>query len=411
MDSSDNELKQVVPDKIPDRPAAPDAAHETRPPHESVGRALLRYGVFALIALLCFSIAAFALEIWPAYAHYQEDYAAKGVWTAWFNGPILERDQEIVDATLPDDAHVAYSFTGDLESVSAGKRKLSGAADELRYYLAPSTKDGESLLGTWVASNTIAAGRNQATTPVIIDQRTARRLGVGAGDAISLEVKLADEHSNEVQGRFTALITAVARPTAQFKGVALVSEPMTRFVSSAQQVAATDFYVFGGSKSTPQDLADVLAQDQVRGALRSEMVKAAAEIRSGSASALRYGIASIVIVVLGVYTLGELYFSARIWRTTDKYGLFSLRRVRLRTALDTLICVLIFVVTAAAGILVSLVLIRLLMTYEPLWSTAIQMMILFAFISAALIVARAALAHMMFGKYAATPLNTAPDRD
>jgi len=373
--------------------------------------AILRTGVFACIALLCFTIAAFALGMWTASSHYQSDYAKTGKWSAWFNGPVLERDQQLVADTLPKGARVTYTLTGDLASISAGKRKISGTKDELRYHLASTTSDGTDLLGTWVASNTFVSGRKQATTPVIIDQRTASRLGVGPGDTIALEVKLADEHSNEVQGRFTALITAVARPTKQFRGVALASAPMQRFVSSAQQVEATDFYVFGGEKSTPQDLADVLARDQIRGALRSEIIKGSSGSQNSSASALRFGIAGGALLILGIYTLGELYFSARSWQVNDKNGLFSLKRARLRSALDATVCALVFAVGAVAGTFLSAVVIRALMPYEPVRATTIQTIVLFALMSTALVIARAALAHSLFRKRATAPLVIESDHD
>ena len=359
---------------------------------------MLRYALSALIALLCFAVASFALGVWSAYEHYQDDYASNGSWTAWFNGPILERDQQAVTDVLPTGAHVVYSLTGDLASISTSGRSVKGDKNELRYYLATSTQDGNRLFGTWVASNTFVAGRKQATTPVIIDQRTARQLRVGAGDTITLEVKLADEHSNEVQGRFTALVTAVARPTSQFKGVALVSTAMTRFVSSAQQVVATDFYVFGGKSSTPQDLANAVAHDQIKGARRSDMLTADSAAKNGSAKALRYGITGVVILLLGIYVLGELYFSAAGWRTTGKNGLFSMRQVRLRTLVDVLCCLVIFVLTGAAGVILANTVIRTLSNYEPLRLTTIQTTILLAFVSLALLVLRAALAHLTFKK-------------
>jgi len=397
LGSSETKLKAA------NRPAsaatsAQSSTKQSTRQHETLESALVRYAIFALIALLCFMIAAFALSIWSAYAHYQDDYATTGAWTAWFNGPILDRDQQAVTDALPTGASAVYSLTGDLAAVNAHGRSVKGDKNELRYYLAASTQDGPQLFGTWVASNTYIAGRKQATTPVIIDQRTARQLGVGSGDMITLEVKLADEHSNEVQGRFTALITAIARPTSQFKGVALVSPAMQRFVSSAQQVAATDLYVFGGKSTTPQDLANALSHDQIKGARRADMVKASAADRDNRATVLRYSIAGVVILVLGIYALGELRFSVSGWQITDKNGLFSMRRVRLRMGIDLLSCLFIFAVTATVGILLANGVIRTLLAYEPVRSTTIQTAVLFVFVSLVLLVLRAAYAHLIFRK-------------
>ena len=415
MDLSETEL--IVENKPTAASATAEKPPKTRPGGDGDGRraslkaSLTRYGILVLVAVLCFSIAAFALEVWPAYEHYQSDYAQTGTWTTWFNGPILQRDQATVVKTLPPGAQAVYSLTGDLISVSAGSRTISGNKDDLRYYLAASPADAQRLFGTWVPLSTFVSGRKQSSTPVIIDQRTARRLGVGAGDTITLEVKLADEHSNEVQGRFTALVTAVARPTSQFQGVALASTAMARFVSSAQQVAATDLYIFGGKASTPQDLANALAQDQIRGARRSDMVAALKSTQSGRATSLRLGIAGVVMIVLGVYVLGELHFSLRTWQTTGKNGLFSLRRVRLHTALDALACLVVFAVTAFVGIELACALIRGLMAYEPVQATTLQTSLLFAFISLVLIVLRATEAHLFFRKRSSGAEVLEADRD
>jgi len=396
LDSSKAEVKTAK------RPVLSGASSTSGTPvsrsTETFKSSLIRYGLLALVALLCFAIAAFALEVWSAYAHYQEDYAMTGTWTSWFNGPILDRDKQAVTNALPSDAHVVYSLTGDLASVSLHGRTVSGDKAGLRYYLATPAQDGNQLFGTWVASNTFLSGRKQATTPVIIDQRTARKLQAKAGDTITLEVKLADANSNEVQGRFKALVTAVARPSSEFKGVALVSPSMERFVSSAQQVVATDFYVFGGTDGTPQKLANAVARDQIRGALRSSMVKSLTAARGSRATILRYSIAGVVVLVLGIYTLGELHFTIPRWRVSGKDGLFSMRRARFRTALDLLASLLIFLVTAAAGVFLANAFIRALMSYEPVRSTTIQTMILLAFISLVLLIARAMFAHARFSK-------------
>jgi len=371
----------------------------------------VRYGILALVAVICFAIAAFALGVWSAYAHYQNDYAQTGAWTAWFNGPILARDQQLTADTLPAGAHAAYFLVGDLTSVSARGKTVNGDADAdgFRYFLASSPQDGKQLFGTWVASNSFISGRKQATTPVIIDQRTARRLGVGPGDTITLDVKMTDELSNEVQGRFSALVTAVARPTSEFQGVALTSPAMARFVSSARQVAATDLYVFGGADSTPQKLAGALSPDQIKGALRSEMVKAISTANKGRATALRYGIAGVVILVLAIYALGELRFSIPGWRCADKNGLFSLRRARLRTAVDALACFCIFAAGLAAGTLLANGVIRALLKYEPVRATTIQTAVLLAFVSLALLVARVLFALFTLGRRElAVPVDPAP---
>jgi len=359
---------------------------------------LLRYCLLAFIALVCFAIAAFALEVWPAYAHYQDDYALTGTWTAWFNGPILDRDQKAVADALPSGAHAVYSLTGDLASVSAHGRTVSGNKDSLRYYLVTPSQDGNQLFGTWVASNTFISGRRQAATPVIIDQRTARSLQAKAGDTITLEVKLADASSNEVQGRFSALVTAVARPTSEFKGVALVNPSLERFVSSAQQVVATDIYIFGGTGNTPQEVANAVAHDQVKGALRSSMVTSINATHSSRATILRSSIAGVVLVILGIYTIGELNFTLPRWRATDRDGLFSMRHARLRTALDLLAGLLIFLATATAGVFLANAFISALMSYEPVRATTIQTMILLYFVSIVLLLARALLAHFKFNK-------------
>jgi len=350
----------------------------------------MRVASLALVSLVCFTIAAYALEIWPAYAHYHNDYASTGKWTAWFNGPILARDQQIVKDKLERDARASYSLTGDLLQLRAGNRRLSAGREGLRYFLAAAPADSSDLIGTWVASNTLVSGRRSAATPVIIDSRSARSLGVGPGDSITLEVKLADASSNEVQGRFTAVVTAVARPTAQFKGVALESAAMRRFIASAQQVTATDLHVFGGSTTLPQDLARALSADQIKGALRADLIGRDVRTLSSRASALRYSIAAAAIIILGVYSAGELISRLQAEPPLSK------RRARTLTIIDLLLSAVVFLSASVAAVFLAGALIRLLMQFEPPGASTIQTLILFLALSALLICARASIAQLIF---------------
>ena len=373
-------------------------SYDTGSKHSGV---VLRTLIFALIALVCFSIAAFALELWPAFAHHQSDYANKGTWSAWFSGPVRESDQETVKDTLPEDARVVYSLTGYLKTLSSDTRHVSGSEEGLRYYLAPSEADGKELIGTWVASDTLVSGSKQASTPVIIDSRTADKLHVGVGDTITLEAKVPESQSNDVQGRFNALITAVARPTKQFRGVALVSDPMTRVVRAAAQLEATDFYLFDGRNSTPQDMANALASDKITGVLRSEMLIENAKSVNARAALLRYAVAGAALLILGVYTLGELYFSSRRWKVAGKDGLFSVGRVQRRKVMDLVVTLVIFVLALIAGVLLAGVLIRSLLGFEPTLDAMILAGALLAALALVFTVARALMARRVFKKRSA----------
>ena len=401
MDSSEK-TKQKKLAGAPGRPAL-KAAKDRRGGQalkvETLRSAVTHYLIFALIAVVCFSIAAFALEVFPAYEHNRCDYADDGAWTAWFNGPFLAQDLKTVTEKLPAGAQGSYSLTGDLETLSARGKQLQGAKNELRYYLATASADNR-LLGTWVASSTFVEGRRQGDTPAIIDQRSARQLRVGVGDTVTLNVKLQDAGNNDVQGNFPVHITAIARPTEQFRGVALVSGAMARFISSAQQVKATDLYVFGGASDTPQKLADALASDQIKGALRSDMVKQNAQTETSRASALRYGIAAFVLLLLGAYVLLEMRFNSASWRVADKDHQYSVRRARRRMLLDVTLCLIILAVMVFAGTALAGALIRTLLTYEPLRSLTLGTTILFLGLAVVLVILRALWAHSLFRKRA-----------
>ncbi len=341
---------------------------------------------------------AFSGLLWPGHEHAETDYTHTARWSTWFNGPFLKENMQAASAELPREAHLVYSMTGEIKTLSAGKKDIDGIARGLRYYVA-NPAEAKDLIGTWVPRTTLMSGVDSQLHPVIVDAASAQSLGVKVGDSIALSVSLEDGTSNTVSGTFRALVTGIARPTSDFKGVALSNEPMMRFLRSAREVEATDAYLFGANKQVEQKLADTLAPDSIRGARIADLKKAA-DGRVKSNIQTIGGIVSVVAPLILLFYLGvELVLSVRKWHVADADGRYSLKKARRRTLMDTAFVLIVLVLAAALGqIFGRFLLLKLLGFVVPTSAVAIFGIELVVIIILSLVL-RATLAHRYFAKH------------